>query len=392
MKLGFYYHINVFVDQNGQIHIPAYLGMFVDELAKNVDKLYYFAYTVKENTEQDYVLLCDNIELVDLGRKKQYPMTLLMGRTILNKHKNKAKSCDAILVRAPSPLAPFFYTQYKKITKIAYLMVGDYIDGIKNQNFGFAKQSIINIFTYYNEWLQNMAVKNCLTMVNSRKLFNKYSEKAKEVYEVRTTTLSNDSFNLKDDTCNDDFINLIFVGTLNREKGVFELLSVANRLINEGGKVKLNFVGKEYLKDKPVENELRRIIKEKEIESNIIFHGYKIAGAELMETYKIGDIYVLPSYHEGFPRTIWEAMASSLPVVSTTVGSIPFFLRNGEDALLVEPKDTDALYDAVVRIIDDGELRRKLISNGFKLAKTNTQEVQTKRIVDIIKTELCGEI
>lgn len=392
MNLGFYYHINVFVDGNGRIHLPAYLGMFVDELAKNVDKLYYFAYTVKCKTEQDYMLIGSNVELVNLGSKKRYPITLLMGYSILNNHKDKAKLCDAILVRSPSALAPFFYMQFNKVTKIVYLMVGDYIDGIKNQNFGFVKQSIINVFTHYNEWLQNRVVRTCLTMVNSRKLFNKYNGKAKEVYEVRTTTLNEDSFCKKEDSCGGECVNLMFVGTLNREKGVLELLSVAIRLIKEGRKVKVNFVGKEYFKDKPIEAEVTMIAKEQEVEDSVIFHGYRTAGKELMEMYKLGDIYVLPSYHEGFPRTIWEAMASSLPVVSTTVGSIPLFLRDGEDALLVEPKNVDALYEVVVKVIDDDELRRKLIKNGFALAKTNTQEIQTKKIIDKIQTVLCGEI
>jgi hypothetical protein len=70
MKLGFYYHIVVYKDAKGRIFLPGYLGLFVDELAKNVEKLYYFAYTVKvHTTEQNYELKQKNIFLVDLSVK-----------------------------------------------------------------------------------------------------------------------------------------------------------------------------------------------------------------------------------------------------------------------------------------------------------------------------------
>jgi glycosyltransferase involved in cell wall biosynthesis len=124
------------------------------------------------------------------------------------------------------------------------------------------------------------------------------------------------------------------------------------------------------------------------ISSKIFFHGLKKIGNELNSMYRMADIYVLPSHHEGFPRTIWEAMANSLPVISTTVGSIPKYLKNNKHAILVPPKDPNALYYAIKLMISNTKLRNELVENSFQLVSNHTLELQTKKLMKIISKEL----
>jgi glycosyltransferase involved in cell wall biosynthesis len=121
-------------------------------------------------------------------------------------------------------------------------------------------------------------------------------------------------------------------------------------------------------------------------ENKMKFHGFKKVGPDLNEMYRMADIYVIPSYHEGFPRTIWEAMANSLPVVATKVGSIPYFLEDKKHAILINPKKTSDIVKAVNQLISDNNLRKLLIRNGIEISKTNTLEQQTKKMVDRIKS------
>jgi glycosyltransferase involved in cell wall biosynthesis len=93
---------------------------------------------------------------------------------------------------------------------------------------------------------------------------------------------------------------------------------------------------------------------------------------------------VIPSYEEGFPRTIWEAMANSLPVVATTVGAIPRYLSHQKDAILIKPKSTTDIANAIIALIENTELRKTLIRNGMIQAENNTLEFQTKQLLTII--------
>lgn len=104
------------------------------------------------------------------------------------------------------------------------------------------------------------------------------------------------------------------------------------------------------------------------------------------QLYRDAQLYVLASTSdfEGFPRTIWEAMANSCPVIATRVGSIPHYLEHERHALLIEPGDVEGIVQAVKRMVEDGELRRRLIRNGYAMAQSNTLDIQTKKLIQIL--------
>lgn len=382
MKLGFYYHIVVYKDDNNRIYLPAYLGLFVDELAKNAEKLIYFAFTTSEKTlEQDCCLIQKNIELIDLGSKPNFPSLVVFGGLLLNKFKKKAGHCDKILVRAPSPLAPHFYFQFRKLTNINYLMVGDYLEGIKHQNFNVFKQGIINSFTYINEFLQSKAIKKSGCIVNSIPLKTKYERINPHVTLVKTTTLTKADFFHREDTCSDpDNIKLLFVGRIEKAKGMDELVQAFKLLRENNYPVMLHLAGWETEDAKKYFQKLN----ESPITANFWqYHGL-LGGQNLFNLYRSSDILVLPSHHEGFPRVIWEAMASSLPVISTKVGSIPQNLEHGVNSLLVEPKNQNKLFDSLIVIISDKSLRQQLIKNASILVQDCLMNIQVKKIIDYI--------
>jgi len=81
---------------------------------------------------------------------------------------------------------------------------------------------------------------------------------------------------------------------------------------------------------------------------------------ELERLYDRAAVVVLPSYREGLPLCVLEAMAHGRPVVATTVGGIPQLVDHGRTGLLVEPGDVDALRGALERLLADAELRRRM--------------------------------
>ena len=113
--------------------------------------------------------------------------------------------------------------------------------------------------------------------------------------------------------------------------------------------------------------------------------GYRTAGSQLLEEYRNSDVFVIASQasSEGFPRTLWEAMASSTPIVATAVSSIPAFTKGVVE--LAEPKNVNDFTNKLRIVLSNTERRKEMIRDGRELAKSNTLEVRGKELSDLIK-------
>ncbi len=112
----------------------------------------------------------------------------------------------------------------------------------------------------------------------------------------------------------------------------------------------------------------------------------------LQQLYATADIFALPTLTDCSPIAIVEAMASGLPVVSSTVGGIPEIVRHGETGLLVPPGDVRALSAALSALIEDTARRRAMGSRGRSLAERNhDQATNVRRILDIMTNAADGD-
>ena len=368
------------------VKIPASLGVFLDALAGEVEQLTLFMHEAREReiNQCDYILKSPNTFFVSLGKKTPAWYRFLWPYSSTLKIRNEVEKCDVILVRAPSPLAPAFWFQFKYVTRVVYLIVGDYLDGIKYLHQPWVRKLAITILTRRNDRQLRRVIGNTMTLVNSDALFEKYKTVSPDIKVVRTTTIKEKDFYYRNDTCQDELINVLYTGRLDPAKGLRELVKATGVLSREGYKLNLHLAAWEDDTSKPIETLLRNISKEEGIENKVIFHGRKTMGEDLNALYRLADIYAIPTYHEGFPRTIWEAMANGLPVVATNVGSIPAFV--GDAVLLVRPRNVEDLVMKMKKLISSPEVRQSLIAAGYMKAKENTISVRVKEICDILKT------
>jgi glycosyltransferase involved in cell wall biosynthesis len=122
------------------------------------------------------------------------------------------------------------------------------------------------------------------------------------------------------------------------------------------------------------------------VTEHVIFTGYMDVVEDL---YEAVDVIVNPArVNEGFGRVAVEALAAGRPVVSSRTGAVPEILDDGQTALLVEPGDPAAVARAVLRLVDDAELRRRLMVAGRALVGRRFRESsgvdEFLRVVDTV--------
>ena len=101
---------------------------------------------------------------------------------------------------------------------------------------------------------------------------------------------------------------------------------------------------------------------------------------------------MLPSWAEGMPNALIEALSSGLASITTNVGMIPNYLKDNHSALLVNPKSTEELTIAMEKLILDKNLQLKLSTNGYKVAnKYFSTRKGLKSLSELIKNEITNE-
>lgn len=157
-----------------------------------------------------------------------------------------------------------------------------------------------------------------------------------------------------------DSIVMGTVGKLHQGKGVFELLSAVQRLMEKYPNVRLLFVG-----DGPERTRLEQEAQRLSMHNKVIFAGVR---KDMERMYAAMDIFVLPSTcREAFGIVLIEAMAMGKPVIATTMGGIPEIIDDKVNGILVPPRDPDAISLAIAKYIEDSEFSRKVALEGRKL-------------------------
>lgn len=181
--------------------------------------------------------------------------------------------------------------------------------------------------------------------------------------------------------------NTFCVGTLSRLvqlKGLNYLLEATKEIIDVFPTVLFLIAG-----DGPARKELEDYAIRLGIEKNIIFTGY-CSENQKVKMLALMDIFVTPSTLEGgVPVSLLEAIAMQKPIIATAVGAIPDVIKNGENGILIPPKNSKALSDAIIMLIKDKQLREKIAKNGHKQAKDRfSAESVAKKIEEIYDTLL----
>jgi glycosyltransferase involved in cell wall biosynthesis len=149
-------------------------------------------------------------------------------------------------------------------------------------------------------------------------------------------------------------VEILCVGRLARVKGQHLLIAALDRLVRQGRGVRLCFAG-----DGPDRAALEQDVAQRGLVGQVVFAGWQNAD-RVIALYEQADIFALPSFAEGIPVVLMEAMAMEIPCVTTWITGIPELIRHEVDGLLVAPSNEEDLAAALGRLLDDPELRLRL--------------------------------
>lgn len=150
-----------------------------------------------------------------------------------------------------------------------------------------------------------------------------------------------------------DAATVLFLGRLGERKGTYDLVEAVAGLVGRYPNLKLLLGG---------DGEHERVtaaVRQLGLESNVEVLGW-VTGGKKAELLNRAAVYVLPSYAEGLPVSVLEAMAAGLPVVASSVGGIPELVDHGITGCLIQPGDVEALRDALSKLLADGRLRTEM--------------------------------
>lgn len=171
-----------------------------------------------------------------------------------------------------------------------------------------------------------------------------------------------------------DFI-IGFAGRLVRDKGIVELIRAYQAIRKQHQNVKLMLVGMLEIRDALPEDVVKTIKEDK----GIISTGY-VGYATIEQYYALMDVYVLPSYREGFPTSVLEASAMEIPVITTRATGCCDSIIDGETGFFVK-HDEKELETALLKLYNDEELRYSMGKAGRNMVKENfRQEIVWKEI------------
>jgi glycosyltransferase involved in cell wall biosynthesis len=179
----------------------------------------------------------------------------------------------------------------------------------------------------------------------------------RNVIEIPNRVNLNIFNNQKKDFSISNQIRFVSVGRFVWEK---DYLNLIKALHNSNIDFHLTLIG-----GGPLRNEYDKYISENILDLKVVLIDW-IEQKDMIDMIVNSDIYIQSSVSEGMPRTILEAMALSMPIISTNAGSIEGVLQNGENSIVINPNKVDELVNAITKLINDDELREMIALQGYK--------------------------
>jgi glycosyltransferase involved in cell wall biosynthesis len=215
---------------------------------------------------------------------------------------------------------------------------------------------------------------------NWSNFYQSVSGEPEEKFKVIPNWIAVDKYAPADQDRRDGKVRILYLSWVEKNKGIFDLVTVAEQLVRVEPNVLFLVAG-----SGAAIQELRDSIADKGLEKNFELLGW-VQGVGKQNLLCSSDIFVLPSYFEGYPNALVEAMASGLPVLATKVGSITEIVKHNRNGMLFNSGDTKMFESMLRQVVSDRDLRRRLGKNArATILRNNSLESAVENFTNIIE-------
>lgn len=185
---------------------------------------------------------------------------------------------------------------------------------------------------------------------------------------------------------NDVYFNIVFMGKVSEKKGVFDLVEVFSSVVDDLPDARLIVAGEGDVE------KLKNIVCAKQIENKVEIVGW-VSGAEKITILNNASVFVLPSYNEGLPIGLLEAMSYGVPVIASNVGGIPELISDEINGCLIDPGDLGLLKSHIELFYMD-KLRAKKIGDAgyFEVKNRYHADISLNKLhaiyCEVVKNEI----
>lgn len=282
---------------------------------------------------------------------------------------------DVVLTRIPDPLFPLVAAACRwHGVPLAVAVTGDVL---RSNRLASSPQWHRRILGFAGglavRWIErlSMLIRTDLAFAYGEEPRRTYAGYARNVMVTREGSVPRASIVRRTTACAGPRIRIVQVAHYHRNKNVPMLLRAVRRLLERGMDIEVHLAGDRT--DREVVDSIAAVAADPLFTDRIVEHGC-LKRQALYELYQTSDVCTLTSRSEGWPRVLMEAASFGLPIVTTNVGGIPTFIRDGENGLLVPSDDDQALSRAIERVVTDGPLRLGLVEAGYAMASANCRE------------------
>ncbi|WP_027087614.1 glycosyltransferase family 4 protein [Cohnella panacarvi] len=188
-------------------------------------------------------------------------------------------------------------------------------------------------------------------------------------------------FSRADDRRPNEQIRLVFLGEIGKRKGIYDLIQALSRMTDEQkSTIHLDIGGNKEL------DTLTSMIRQYGLEKTCTVHGW-VDGDKKSALLKEAAVYILPSYFEGVPISILEAMSYELPVISTNVAGIPEIVLHRYNGLIIEPGDIEGLKQSILYLAENLEITEQYGRNSRRLAEKHDVPIVVDKIMGLFEND-----
>ena len=156
---------------------------------------------------------------------------------------------------------------------------------------------------------------------------------------------------------------VLFLGELGKRKGCYDIPAVVREVKKEIPDVKFVLAGAGSEAD---EKAIKQLVDKNDVTENMVFPGW-VRGNEKDRLLREADVFFLPSYNEGMPMSVLDAMGYGLPVVSTNVGGIPKIVHDGRNGICCDTGDVKKFSEGIIKILRNDGFREKCSEESYKI-------------------------